>query len=175
MEIRKATANDLDEILRVYASAQDFMIRSGNPHQWGRRYPTRALLEADIRAGNCFVCTENGTPHGVFVLRFDEEPTYGVIEDGAWPNGLPYITIHRVASDGAVPGVFSAAVAFCRALSDCIRIDTHRDNEVMQRHIAAEGFRYCGIIRLADGSPRLAYQWDKQRRFAPQQNSPVGE
>ena len=161
MEIRRAEQTDLDEIMRIYRCAQDFMIRTGNPNQWARRYPTRALLEADVREGTCFVCTENGTLHGVFVLRFGEEPTYRAI-DGAWPDDAPYVTIHRVASDGEAHGIFPAAVAFCRTLSDVIRVDTHEDNRVMQRRIAAEGFVYCGIIRVADGSPRRAYQWNRK-------------
>ena len=28
----------------------------------------------------------------------------------------------------------------------------------MQKLIARAGFRYCGIIHVADGSPRLAYE-----------------
>ena len=39
-----------------------------------------------------------------------------------------------------------------------IRIDTHHDNKIMQRLLEQNGFVYCGIIFLADASPRLAYQ-----------------
>ena len=39
-----------------------------------------------------------------------------------------------------------------------IRIDTHRDNRIMQKLISRSGFSYCGIILLADGAERLAYQ-----------------
>ncbi|WP_303871365.1 hypothetical protein [Fannyhessea vaginae] len=39
MEIVKSTPIMLDEIMRVYAAAQDFMIAHGNPSQWARRYP----------------------------------------------------------------------------------------------------------------------------------------
>jgi len=37
-------------------------------------------------------------------------------------------------------------------------VDTHRDNRVMQQIITSQGFTYCGIIYVSDGSPRLAYQ-----------------
>ncbi len=162
MDVRKAVPGDLDAIMRVYGAAQEFMIRTGNPNQWRRSYPTRALLTADIAAGNCYAVTENGAVHGVFVLRFGEEPTYRVIENGAWPNGEPYVTIHRVASDGTVRGVFRAAADLCASLCGHIRVDTHADNRVMQRKIEAYGFVKCGTICVADGSPRIAYQWDKK-------------
>ena len=39
-----------------------------------------------------------------------------------------------------------------------IRIDTHRDNRIMRHNIEKHGFAYCGIIYLANGDERLAYQ-----------------
>lgn len=38
-----------------------------------------------------------------------------------------------------------------------IRVDTHRDNISMQKMLLKNGFKYCGIIYLKDGSERLAY------------------
>ena len=37
-------------------------------------------------------------------------------------------------------------------------IDTHKDNAIMQHNIVKHGFSYCGIIHLASGDERLAYQ-----------------
>ena len=34
----------------------------------------------------------------------------------------------------------------------------YRDNVIMQHNIAKHGFSYCGIIYLASGDERLAYQ-----------------
>ena len=159
--------SDLGRIREIYRAAQDFMIRTGNPNQWGHFYPTADLLSKDIEAGVCFVLTRDGDLHGVFVVRFDEEPTYRVIENGAWPNDCPYVTIHRIAGDGLVHGVFHAAADFCAGLSDHIRVDTHADNRVMQRRIASCGFKKCGTIYLANGSPRIAYQWDRDSSLSP--------
>ena len=160
MDVRTAVPADLDGIMRVYRAAQDFMIRAGNPTQWGHFYPTRELIAADIAAGRCRVLTEDGAVHGVFALCEGEDPNYRAIENGAWPNDAPYIAIHRVASDGTLRGVFRAAADYCAARCRHIRIDTHADNRVMQRHVEGYGFVRCGIIRLANGSPRVAYQWD---------------
>ena len=39
MEIRKSTAQDLEQIMALYEQARDFMRQSGNPNQWGNAYP----------------------------------------------------------------------------------------------------------------------------------------
>ena len=160
IEIRKADPSDLDTIMAIYRTAQDFMIHTGNPTQWGRFYPTEPLLKTDIAEGKCFVVTAQENVHAVFVLCFGEEPTYRVIENGAWPNDAPYVTIHRIASDGQIRNVFKAAVDYCASLSGHIRVDTHENNLVMRKLIERNGFIKCGIIRVANGTPRIAYQLD---------------
>ena len=47
---------------------------------------------------------------------------------------------------------------FCFSHDTNIRIDTHRDNKIMQHNILKHGFTYCGIIYLTSGDERLAYQ-----------------
>ncbi len=96
-----------------------------------------------------------------FLLRGRDDPTYARIENGAWLNSEPYATIHRIAGNGKVHGVLHAAIEFALQQYDNIRIDTHRDNRVMQRAVRKEGFRYCGIIYCWSGDERLAYQYAK--------------
>ena len=50
------------------------------------------------------------------------------------------------------------SVEFCSEKISHLRIDTHEDNIVMQHLIIKNGFRKCGIIHIADGSPRIAYE-----------------
>lgn len=95
------------------------------------------------------------------MLRFGADPTYDYIEDGAWLNDEPYVTIHRIASSGISHGIFRIASDFCKTLSDNVRVDTHNDNKIMQGRIEREGFERCGIIYVDDGTPRIAYQWVK--------------
>ncbi len=47
---------------------------------------------------------------------------------------------------------------FCFTHDANIRIDTHKDNLIMQHNIAKHDFTYCGIIYLPSGDERLAYQ-----------------
>lgn len=157
LTIRAAAPADLPALDAIYRSARAFMAASGNPHQWGTTRPTRAQLEGDIARGQLWLVCRDGIPHGAFALITGADPTYGVI-DGAWRSDAPYLTLHRVAGDGICHGIFTAAVAFAAARCPHLRIDTHADNHPMQAHIQAAGFVYCGIIRLEDGSPRLAYE-----------------
>ncbi|MBF0951332.1 MAG: GNAT family N-acetyltransferase, partial [Alloprevotella tannerae] len=75
-----------------------------------------------------------------------------------WPNDLPYVTIHRLASDGRVGGIFRACLSFARSKSAVVRADTHKDNLKMQQLLVQNGFQRCGIIYLEDQSQRIAYQ-----------------
>ena len=72
----------------------------GNPTQWPAGYPGAARLTAEIDRGVCHVVTGVGEIQAVFCLIPGDEPTYRIMEDGAWPEDLPYATIHRMASAG---------------------------------------------------------------------------
>lgn len=162
LNVRDATLTDLDQIMKIYKYAQDYMIRSGNPSQWGYSYPEKDLIRSDIRQNICkLICNENEI-HGVFALWKGAEPTYAQIQDGGWLNDEPYVTIHRIAGDGQVRGLFNCAVNYCKSISQNIRIDTHADNLTMQKAIEKEGFVRCGIVHVRDGSERIAYQWSAQ-------------
>ena len=161
MHIRKAIIEDIEKIMSIYRVAQDFMIKTGNPHQWGHSYPGTELIRQDIADGVCHLICDDEGPHGVFALIGGDEPTYRHIENGGWINDDEYVTIHRIAGDGKVGGIFDFAVRYCRGMSDNIRIDTHKNNLIMQKLIEKNGFQKCGIIHVADGSSRIAYQWTK--------------
>lgn len=154
-QIRNARAEDLAEILAVYAFARAFMEKTGNPNQWGKTNPPKEQLVQDIEEGNLYVVTDAAGIHGVFAFLPGEDPTYGYIE-GAWRSCEPYAAIHRVASDGS-GGIFSHILGFCRSRCAHLRIDTHHDNKVMQHVVQKHGFKRCGIIYLANGDPRIAY------------------
>ncbi len=161
LEIKKATCQDLDKIMEIYRIAQDYMIQSGNPNQWAKNHPQKELIAEDISKERCLIICEENEIHGVFALFSEDDPTYHVIENGSWLNNEPYLTIHRIASDRKVRGLFKCACDYCKSISDNIRIDTHKDNLTMQHVIEKNGFKKCGIIYIADGSPRLAFQWTK--------------
>lgn len=152
--------------MTVFEQAKRFMRQNGNLRQWTGGYPSREILAADIASGSSFVCLDDeGTLVGTFCFRYGEapEPTYAAIYDGAWLNDKPYGVIHRIASAGVTGGIFTACLAWCREYVDNIRIDTHRDNRVMQELLMRHGFTRCGIIYLANGDERIAFQRDFSR------------
>ena len=164
LSIRNAEEKDFERIMEIYRSAQEYMLRSGNPNQWKRSHPAPALIREDIARHICkVVCDEVGI-HGVFALLEGADPTYARIEGGRWLNDAPYLTLHRVAGDGQVHGVFRCAVDYCKTLSPNLRADTHADNKTMQHLLEKNGFVKCGTIYLASGDPRIAYQWTKNER-----------
>lgn len=157
--IRLAEKTDLPEILKIYEHARAFMEQTGNPNQWGKHNPPEFTLWDDIEKHQLYVCEEAGELYGVFALIEGEDATYLVIEQGEWMSDAPYATIHRIASGGTKRGVFKECVDFCKSRHSHLRIDTHKDNQVMQQCIEKAGFKRCGIIYLANKSPRIAYEY----------------
>ena len=170
MVIRPATEADIPAVLPVFEAAKAIMRADGNHDQWGAPgFPGDALLLRDIARGGGFVIEISPhDPSGLgrndsvsivayFALLPSPEPTYSHI-DGAWLTDEPYGVIHRIASYPEVHGIFSAIIDFAAARYPHLRIDTHRDNRIMQHLIDAAGFTYCGIIWLEDGTERLAYE-----------------
>ena len=155
--IRIARREDLPEILRIYAYARSFMAANGNPNQWGKTNPPRETLEADIEEEKLYVALREGRISGVFLFYIGEDPTYRKIYDGTWLSEVPYGTIHRIASMGG-GGLFTACVEFCLQKCRHLRIDTHEDNHIMQHVVEKAGFQRRGIIYIADGTPRIAYE-----------------
>ncbi len=159
MTVRSAHTPDLPAIMTVLEAAKGIMRASGNAGQWVNGYPSCDVIEADISSGHGFVVEEGARIVGYFAYIPSPEPTYSYIEGGSWlEDTLPYHVVHRIGSLPEVHGVFRAIMDWCFAHDRNMRIDTHRDNHIMQHCIERYGFTYCGIIYLADGAPRLAYQ-----------------
>ena len=159
MTIRPSTCADIDAMLAVFAYARQQMAADGNPTQWGDGYPSHQQLVEDIQRGVSYVVERDGEVCATFVFIIGEDPTYQIIDDGGWVDDeQPYGTIHRIASNGQLRGVFTTVLDWCTVHCSNIRIDTHRDNHRMIHLIEKAGFSRCGIIYTRGGSPRVAYQ-----------------
>lgn len=165
MRIRLTTISDLPELQRIYAHAREQMALGGNPTQWGTDRPSNESVANDINNQNSYVIENDGRICAVFSLIIGIEPTYDRIEDGSWTNNLPYGTIHRIASDGTVKGIFDLCLKFCFSKVSTIRIDTHEDNKPMLHLIEKHGFERCGIIYVDNGTPRIAFLKSKIKRI----------
>ena len=188
MHVRPATFEDQDAIMKLYDAGRSIMRENGNYSQWINGYPSNQMVSEDIERGQCFVVCDDvaasaenrmcgqsieadsraggarvavaDTPalRGVFMFALGDDPTYAVIEDGAWLNDEPYGVIHRISSDGSARGILRMAVDFALARTNNVRIDTHADNAIMQRALQKAGFARCGTIFCHDGTPRIAFQ-----------------
>ena len=157
--IREAKQTDIADIMKVMEAAKKITRSSGNMHQWGESYPSEAVITSDIERNGGFVVEDDGRVVGYFAFLPSPEPTYARIYEGMWPNDeRSYHVVHRIASYLDVHGIFSSIMDFCFSHDPNIRIDTHRDNRIMQHNLAKQGFTYCGIIYLLSGDERLAYQ-----------------
>lgn len=158
--IRPAVRGDIPAILAVFEAARGIMRADGNRDQWVGGYPSEAILEEDLAQGAGYVrCGEDGRVDGYFAFLPSPEPTYSRIEGGAWlDDRRPYHVIHRIAGTPAGHGLFADMLAFCGAREDNLRIDTHRNNRIMQHLLHKHGFSRCGIIYLTSGAERIAFQ-----------------
>ena len=152
---------DIERIMDIFSIARKFMQTTGNPNQWINGYPQKELISNEIANGHCYVCETNDSSEKRVVATFcfieGPDPTYSYIEDGEWPDDLPYYVIHRLASDGTVHGIASTCIEWGLERSSVLRVDTHHDNKVMQHLLEKNGFSRCGIIYVANGTPRIAY------------------
>lgn len=171
MQIRPTTPADLSAVMAIIEEARRTIAALGID-QWQNGSPDRATMEADIALGQGRVVVLDGHIVGTFALIFDGEPTYGVIEQGAWSQpdrneagAWDYLAIHRVAVSVASrgSGVSTAIIRYAEETArargrSALRIDTHEGNVVMRRMLEKHGFVYRGVIRLENGDPRVAYE-----------------
>ena len=157
--VRSARLSDLADIMLVVDAGRRIMRCAGNVHQWVDGYPSESVVLRDIEMGGGFVVEDDGRIVGYFALLPSPEPSYGRIYGGGWlDDDGGYHVVHRMSSYADVHGIFGEIMDFCFGRDSNIRIDTHRDNLIMRHLLEKYGFVYCGVIYLANGDERLAYQ-----------------
>ena len=167
LNIRKAEPADREALLALFAEARGTIAALGID-QWQDGYPDRETVERDIALGQSRAAEIDGEIAGTFALIADGEPTYDRIEDGHWLTGddnRRYLAVHRVAvavkyrGSGVSKAIMTCAEESARGLGlSSVRIDTHEGNAVMRRMLEKNGFAACGIIHLANGDRRVAYE-----------------
>lgn len=172
MKIRKTVVSDIDAVMSLFDKARKTMAEL-RIDQWQDGYPFKEDILQDIEREESYVLTDNEEIIGTFMLMKRKEPTYEKIYDGAWltPDFSPYATVHRVTvapekrASFAGVGASKYIVDYIKEyaakenLSGGIKIDTHRGNVAMRKMLEKNGFKYCGVIYLADGNERVAYQF----------------
>ncbi|MBR1576648.1 MAG: DUF45 domain-containing protein [Bacteroidales bacterium] len=158
-QVRRAVSRDIPRLLELFALARQTMRADGNLSQWAGTYPDEEAVRRDLSRKVSYVIEEEGRVIGTFAFIPGAEPTYRRIWRGRWlDRETPYATIHRIAGDPAYKRIFDTCLDWCWERMPNIRIDTHRDNHIMQSLLLKSGFSCCGIIYLSDGAERLAFQ-----------------
>lgn len=164
MIIRKTTPADIPAIETLYDQSRA-ALRAAGVDQWQDGYPNGSTARQDMEDGTGYVLEDEGEVIATACLAFGHEPTYDVIEQGAWAGQGSYGFLHRVAVSPKAKGKGAAGQFFDelkrQAAERGVRVlrgDTHRDNKSMQRVMAKSGLEYRGVIHVEDGTERLAYE-----------------
>lgn len=165
MKFRKTEEKDIPVVMEIINEAKEYF-KNNNIDQWQNGYPNEESIKGDIIEGENYVlCDDEEKIIATCAISFRGEKNYLVIEEGNWLKDTEYAVIHRVAVKNTVKGKGISNIFVKEAEKMChekgiesIRIDTHKDNKSMQKLILKNGFVYCGIIYVADGSKRLAYE-----------------
>ncbi len=159
MTIRHATESDIPQMMAMFDHSRQLMRAAGNTTQW-TGYPTRDDLMNDIRHNASYIIQDQSLPVATFAMIDGDEPTYSRIEHGRWIDTYtPYATIHRMAKVAEASGVAAIAFAYAKEQRRHLRMDTHESNLTMRKIAEREGFVHCGTVYMANGTPRLAYEW----------------
>ena len=163
--VAKAVPDDIAGMMACVRDAQKYLSRC-EVDQWQNGYPNESVILRDIELGNAYVAkSPNGRLAGIMALVFGDEPSYAHIYGGEWRfSGEKYATLHRLAVRAEFRGGGLAFALLRAAQSEAairgvsvLRADTHRDNMTMRGFLQKHGFERRGVIYLADGSERLAF------------------
>lgn len=164
MDFRRSKKEDIGDIMLIIKKAQEYL-KSQGVNQWQTGYPDEKIIEKDIDDEISYVLVNGKDIIGTTALSFDGEPTYEKVHDGEWLSHKEYAVIHRMAVDldsgrrGIAGEILKHSEELCRKKEvSSIKVDTHRDNIAMQNFLKKNGFIFCGIIYLKDGTERLAFE-----------------
>ena len=165
MNIRKAVLDDAKSVSEIFLLCREGMKKSGID-QWQTGTPNEETFLNDLKNNVAYVGEDGGKVVAYTAMVLGKDSTYDVIEDGKWlTDNEKYCVLHRVAVHPNYRGKGAASLFMDFAEKTCrenevksARIDTHEDNHVMQHTILKNGYEYCGIITIDDGTKRLAYE-----------------
>lgn len=162
IELKMATAEELGIALALIDEAKHYLKKNG-VDQWQNGYPDEECIKKDIQDKKGYFLISENKILGYLCIDFDGEPAYSNI-DGTWLSNHKYAVVHRMAIDNKYKGKGLSSVAFdlveekCKKKFICsIRVDTNRDNKLMQHIIRKNGFQFCGTVNF-DNSSKDAFE-----------------
>jgi len=164
MVFRIATISDINKIMDIIRQAQEYLKGKG-VDQWQNNYPNFDVIRDDIEKRKSYVLETDGKIVATVAVSFNDEKTYEKIYEGKWITENEYAVIHRIAVDSKYKGKRLSSIIISEIEKMCfkknihsIKVDTHTKNDSMRKMLSNNGFKYCGIIYLENGSERVAYE-----------------
>jgi ribosomal protein S18 acetylase RimI-like enzyme len=150
MDIVKAQIEDFDNVLKLVSDIIKDMEIKGNP-QWDENYPTKEILENDIKNGSLFVMVENVRFIALCALTENEEPQYLGIN---WMDkNSKALEIHRIAvhPNWQKRGIARKLLDFAEDHTQkngysSMRLDTYCKNSRMIKILEKRGYNRTGEI-----------------------------
>lgn len=165
MKVRPATKDDLSDVMTCVKRLKREYFEANNIPQWQGDYPAKSDFAADLEAKRLFVMYMGECLVGFASVGFEDEPTYSEVEGGSWKENDDYAVVHRFGINpdwhgmGMGTALMGLADKLCEARGvSAVRADTHEQNAGMIRLLEKCGFERRGIIHLANGDPRIAFE-----------------
>lgn len=165
MKLRKSNLEDVKTLVKMSDDAKDFM-KENNLKQWSSRYPIKDTFLEHINknSGYCII-NKNNEIIGYFALILGVEKTYLKTYEGNFKYNEPYGTIHTamISKNFRKKGYSKYIFKYANEIAlknniKYLRVDTHKDNTAMLQAIKSSGYSYSAIIKVEDGTERLAFE-----------------
>lgn len=157
MKVRRAGADDTDEIQQIAADALNVMREHGNTEEWDEDTFSKEILEKDIEDGNGFAVTERGEVVGYYALSPGKLPPGS--EELPWMDPeKPFQLLERVVRYPDRHRVMNLVTGHCFSRFDNVRFVTSRKNVPMLRAARKEHFRWIGEYTDPDGREMAGMQ-----------------
>jgi len=159
-EIRLAQEADLDEILAIFEAGRAYL-REQDIVQWRcGNGPSQEKAERDIREGYSYVLIIDGKIAGyTSLVPGDPGPDrFPELTEGTWDERHPqYVAVHSVALAEFTRGQGIATPFLKEMIAQAIdlgykdiRIDTHPENQIMQKVMVNAGFVRRGTMVIPE-------------------------
>ena len=152
MIIRKANKSDLGNIMLMYNSCVNGMLKNGID-QWDSSYPNVDVIIADLKARTYFVAEENGKIIGGINIDENQDKTYLSIDWADKTN--QFLVVHRLAvvEEKWGDGIGKELMLFVEEVVaeegyQSIRLDTYSGNPKAMEFYRRLGYTELGTIDL---------------------------
>ena len=155
LELRKASIEDLDDVLVIYKNAIN-LLESKGIYQWDDMYPNKDVLKEDIEKEELFLGEINGAIACAFVINEEYDEEYN---DANWEyKNSKFKVIHRlcVNVDFQNMGIGKRVMKIIeeelrKENVECIRLDTFSKNPFSIKLYENIGFKKVGEANWRKG------------------------